>query len=92
MTDVTRAEFDALSLRVSWLDEHGTRGIGALQIQVTELAKDMARLEKGQDDHVKLHETEARERKGDRRWVVASVLIPTLAVVVSAGGIILALH
>lgn len=36
---------DALERRVDWLDEHGTRAVGALQLQVSELIKDAGKME-----------------------------------------------
>ena len=99
---VTRAEFDGLAQRVSWLDEHGTRGVGALQIQVTSLAKDIAKVEAAQDAHVVMHRqeasaqeqrrvTEEADRKNTRRWVVAGVIIPTASVLMAGGGILVAI-
>lgn len=85
---VTRQEFDGLANRVAWLDEHGTRGVGALQIQVNELSKDIAKVEAGQENHLRQHTAEAQERTTNRRWLVASVLVPTLCVLVSAAATI----
>jgi hypothetical protein len=87
---VTRAEFNGLATRVEWLDEHGTRGVGALQVQVTGLARDMGKLETAIDQHERLHAVEARERMVTRRWLIASVLIPTLTVLIAAAGVLLA--
>lgn len=81
---VTRQEFDGLANRVAWLDEHGTRGVGALQIQVTELAKDIAKVEASQENHQRQHTAEAQERTNSRRWLVASVLVPAIVALVSA--------
>lgn len=81
---VTRTEFNSLSDRVAWLDEHGTRGVGALQIQVTQLARDIAKVEAGQEQHAGMHVAEARERQQGRRWLVASVIVPALVALVSA--------
>jgi len=66
--------------------------VNVLAVQVTNISEKLGGVNKRMDDHEKRHAREAAERKADRRWLVASVLIPTLAVVVSAGGIILALH
>jgi len=67
---VSRREFEALAQRVDWLDEHGTRGVGALQIQVTDLVKDVAKVEKGLEDHAAAHILESKERETQRRSTV----------------------
>jgi hypothetical protein len=96
---VTRTEFNSLAAtvttqgkRIDWLDEHGTRGVGALQLQVTELAKDVAKVEASQEQHVIMHQSEASERQSSRRWLVASVLIPTFAVMVALGTLVVLLR
>lgn len=33
---------DKIEQRLEWLDEHGTRGVQVLQVQITEQAKDLA--------------------------------------------------
>jgi hypothetical protein len=94
MTEVTRADLTALSQRIDqrmdWLDAHGTRGVGTLQVQVTELAKDLGRIEQAQEAHVRLHEQEARDRASTRRWLVASVIIPTVSCVIAGTGVLIA--
>lgn len=85
---VTRTEFRDLANRVDWLDEHGTRGVGALQVQMSELIRDVTKLEAAQAQHVDQHQREARDRAAGRRWLVAGVLIPTATVLISAVGII----
>ena len=78
---VSRREFDDLRAmvtrngqRMDWLDEHGTRGVGSLQLQVTELAKDVAKVEAAQEAHVIAHQAESRERRDQvrstTRWYI----------------------
>lgn len=38
----TRRRIAAVEHRLDWLDEHGTRGVDSLRIQLTEQAKDIA--------------------------------------------------
>jgi phage-related minor tail protein len=44
LTAVER-EVERLNTAMANMDEHGTRGVGVLQLQVTELTKDVVRLE-----------------------------------------------
>ncbi len=48
-------EVDRLDTSMKVMDDHGTRGVGVLQLQVTELSKDVVRfeqlLEREQDVH-----------------------------------------
>ncbi len=87
--EVTRADLAQLAQRMDWLDEHGTRGVGALQVQVTELAKDIGRIEAAQDAHLAQHSQEAAERANTRRWLVASVVIPTVSCIIAGAGVLL---
>lgn len=43
--DAVNRRIDGLDQRVTTLDEHGSRGVAALQVQLTELTKDLARVE-----------------------------------------------
>ena len=52
---------------MEWLDEHGTRGVGALQLQVTELVKDVTRVEAGQEEHTRAHAAETKDRQAQAR-------------------------
>jgi hypothetical protein len=68
MIEVTRGEFDMLARRVDEnarrldsIDSTGTRGVGVLQLQITDLAKDFAA-------HEKQHEIQESRRAGARRW------------------------
>lgn len=40
LRDIER-RIDKVEQRLTWLDEHGTRGVQALQVQITEQAKDI---------------------------------------------------
>ncbi len=77
MTDITRGEFDMLSRmvsegshRIDAIDVSGTRGVGVLQQQITDLAKDVAGVTVRIDKHEEEHVREARARIVSRRWAV----------------------
>lgn len=79
----TQRELDQLAMRVHSIDEHGTRGVGIIQTQLTEVIKDQAKAEAIIDSrftkleadmnarfnaHQQQHETEKAERLAGRRW------------------------
>lgn len=78
MTDPERAasqrELDILRQRVDDMDTHGTRGVGAIQLQVGELVKDLADMRAEtrtwQGQHERSHERDARDRITARRWLI----------------------
>ena len=70
----TRREFDQLRESVSSIDVHGTRGIGPLSVQMSEVIKDVADLRSALDAHKSEHEQEARDRKADR-WKLVAVAV-----------------
>jgi hypothetical protein len=81
MTEVTRGEFDMLksqvtdsARRIDAIDQSGTRGVGIVQVQLTDLAKDVAALGARMDTHDREHESEARDRRSSRRWMVATAI------------------
>jgi hypothetical protein len=78
---VTRREFDALAARLGRLDDrletidiNGTRGQAAVQVQITELARDMGELRGDQrtwqENHDRLHHLEQQQRVAGRRWLI----------------------
>jgi len=97
--DVTRGEFDMLKektgsmeRRIESIDNHGTRGVGALQIQVVEVLKDIAEIKvqftSYLSEHVRTHREEKDQRLTERHWLIGigiagvSALAAILAVVV----------
>lgn len=94
MTDepASRNDLRDLARRVDMLDEHGTRGVGVLAVQVQEIAKDVARLETQLAEHAKEHQRAERDRIAGRRWLIGAVIgaiaavdVPTLYVILSRG-------
>ena len=87
MDDVTRGEFDMLARmvgdnahRIDAIDATGTRGVGVLQQQITDLAKDVAGLSVRMDRHEEDHVKEARARAASRRWAIG-VAVAALAAI-----------
>lgn len=95
--NVTRGEFMMLTSQVTengrrldMIDQSGTRGVGVIQQQITDLAKDVAGLTVRMDRHESEHEADKRER-ASARWklaalavaMVASVDGPVIAVLIS---------
>lgn len=74
-----------MAARVNSIDEHGTRGVGTIQTQLTELVKDVAKLEARLDAHAALHEREAKERVTGRRWLVGTgiAMLGSMAAILS---------
>ena len=72
MRRASQHELDALAARVNTIDEHGTRGVGVIQAQLTELVKDVGKLEGRLDAHSVQHQQEARERVTGRRWLIGT--------------------
>ena len=81
MDDDTRRELDQLhqadrDLRqaISDLDNHGSRGVLQLTAQVTDLIKDMTEVRVAFAAHEGQHETDLRERRNGRRWLVGVII------------------
>lgn len=65
---------DDNSRRVDELDQTGTRGVGALAVQITEVIKDVSEMRQTLDDHNKAHTAERRQLGIDRRWLVMAII------------------
>lgn len=79
----SRRELKALLARVTAMDEHGTRRLIGIAVQLSEMAKDLGRLETRANDHELAHQGEARARTAARRWALGfavSVLVALVAV------------
>lgn len=73
-----RRDVERLAERVERIDQTGTRGVGVIQVQITELAKDLAEL-KGetnawQASHERQHSDDVAARTMGRRWMIGSVI------------------
>ena len=96
---ITRPEFEMLRQLVSdnikrleAIDQSGTRGVGVVQVQLTDLAKDVAGLVTRLDAHDGDHVREARERVAGRRWMIATVVAFLAAIEVPLGWLIVHVH
>jgi hypothetical protein len=73
----SRRELDQLREDLRRLDDHGSRGVGAIQIQLTALVRDMAELKIDTSsrfaEHFRQHEADAAQRRSDR-WKAAAVV------------------
>lgn len=81
MSEVTRGEFDMLrdavttnARRIDAIDDHGTRGVVALQAQMLDLVKDVGKLEISLENHEKSHVEERKERQRSRRWMIGTAI------------------
>lgn len=91
----TRREVDQLRDDLHRLDDHGTRGIGALQIQVTELVKDLADLKADVNIRFEKHEKEHADDKQNRiiarRWL-AGFAITLLVALIAVIGLLIQIY
>jgi hypothetical protein len=78
---VSRGEFEMLARsvtdnarRLDAIDQGGTRGVAIVTVQLTDLAKDVARLGERMDQHEKEHVQDALDRKSGRRWLVGTLI------------------
>jgi hypothetical protein len=74
----SQRELDMVRTRLEQIDVSGTRGVGVLQVQMTELVKDIgdlrAETRAWQVAHDREHEQERADRQAGRRWVVGAAL------------------
>ena len=89
--DETRRELDRLWARVDAMDANGTRGIAIVQSQLSEVIKDLAKLEGRIEVHDQVHVQESRDRVSGRRWM-ASTAIAVLVLLVAIIGLLLGQH
>ena len=66
--------------RIDVIDQSGTRGVGVVQVQLTDLAKDVARLSARLDQHEGEHQAEARDR-ASARWRLAALAVTLFAAI-----------
>lgn len=91
MTDAaaSQREVDILRERVEAIDAHGTRGIGAIQLQVTELIKDVTELRADtrtwQEGHGRQHAADQRDRVTGRRWLIGTAIAGIVAMAAILG-------
>jgi hypothetical protein len=96
---VTNREFSMLAdrvksneLRLDSIDTMGTRGIGTVQLQITELAKDLAGLNQRMDSHEKEHKQETTDRRSSRRFWITTTIAAYVALQAPLAWLIYHLH
>jgi hypothetical protein len=78
---VSRGEFDLLrdivtqqGARMEAIDNHGTRGVGVLQTQITDLTKDFVEMKTEntawQQSHTAEHVQDKKDKVTGRRWLI----------------------
>lgn len=101
MTDdlpATRREVDLLRDELHRLDDHGSRGVGALQVQLTGLVKDLTEMkadvnthfddvDKRFDAHQRVHDQDHRDRVTGRRWLMG-IGVAGVASMAGVGGLL----
>ena len=77
--------------RLNTIDHDGTRGVGVLQQQITEVVRDLAELKtetsSWQSTHTQQHEAVQKERRETRRWVFGFA-VAALASLGTIGGLL----
>ena len=102
----SRGEFEMLKqmvadtrARLNSIDDTGTKGVAVVQSQLTEVVKDLTEL-KGDvnarfNAHQVVHETDQKERRDGRRWLVGISLTGIATMVAVIGlliGVLTRLH
>jgi hypothetical protein len=96
VTEPTGREFDMLrdqvranQLRLNDIDDHGTKGVASLQVQLTELVKDVLELKGDMNtrftSHEKVHETDVKNRVSGRRWLIGTGIAGILSLATVVG-------
>lgn len=86
----TRRELDMVIARVDSLDRDGTRGVLALQAQLTDAVKDVTELkadltgfkkdtQKWFEKHGEQHDQDLKDRTSGRRWMIGTAIAGLLA-------------
>lgn len=60
--------------RIDSIDDHGTRGVVALQTQMLDLVKDVGKLEISLEKHEQSHVEERKDRQRARRWIIGTAI------------------
>lgn len=79
----SQREFDQLRQRLDTMDVHGTRGVGVIQVQVTELVKDLAELRISTaaraDAHERQHVQDVHDHRNQLRWLTGTAIAAVVA-------------
>ena len=87
--DMLRAQVDAQRSRLNDIDDHGTKGVAGLHVQMTELVKDVLELKADMSvrftSHDRVHEVDAASRVSARRWLVGTGIAAMLSLATVVG-------
>jgi hypothetical protein len=85
----SRREVDILRGELHRLDDHGSRGVGAIQAQLTDLVKDVTEMKSEMNSrfeaHQRVHDQDHRDRAAGRRWLVGTGIAALMAMVAVLG-------
>jgi hypothetical protein len=74
----SQREVDILRGELQRLDDHGTRGVGAIQSQLVNMVKDLAELKANVDTrfdaHQRVHDQDHADRISGRRWLIGTAI------------------
>lgn len=87
----TRDDLIRLEARLYDTDQR-LSGMSVLAVQLQEVAKDVARLDKAIEEHRREHADEARSRAGGRRWLFMAILGVIAAIDGPIVTVLLAIH
>ncbi len=89
---VTLREMDVLRDEVHRLDDHGSRGVGAIQVQLVDLVKDVVEMKVEMNTKFGLvddrFEKQRMERIVGRRWLIGTSFI-AISVLVTILGLLI---
>lgn len=81
----SQREVDILREELHRLDDHGTRGVGAIQAQLTDVVRDIIELKTEMNGrfeaHQRIHDQDHRDRITGRRWLIGTAIAGLLAMV-----------
>lgn len=98
--DMLRATVAANQARLNDIDDHGTKGVAGLQVQLTELVKDVLELKGDMNTrltdlkadvntrfttHEEVHKTDVKNRTSGRRWLIGTAIAAIVALATVAG-------
>lgn len=72
----SQREVDILRDELHRLDDHGSRGVGVIQTQLTDLVKDMTEMKSEMNSrfeaHQRVHDQDHNDRISGRRWLIGT--------------------
>lgn len=82
--------------RLDAIDRGGTRGVGALSVQITEVIKDVSGVQRDladfRRDHAEQHDREQAARVVTRRWLIGTIIAGFVALEAPLAVVVTHLH